>query len=50
MSNGCFGCANRHIGCHGTCEKYKNWKREMDKSRQERRNREKRYSDYFYHN
>lgn len=23
--NGCFGCTERHMGCHSDCEKYKGW-------------------------
>lgn len=31
MDNCCFGCVEREIGCHATCEKYKEF---TDKLRQ----------------
>lgn len=32
--NPCFGCAERYVGCHGECEKYKAWKTEYDRQRE----------------
>lgn len=32
-NNPCFNCPDRHAGCHGTCEAYRNWKAEHDKQR-----------------
>lgn len=29
-SSPCKGCETRSAGCHGSCEKYKNWKSERD--------------------
>lgn len=32
MSRGCcYGCAERHVGCHGKCERYLAWKKEQEK-------------------
>ena len=27
----CMGCTDRHQGCHGKCDKYKEWRAKMDK-------------------
>lgn len=27
----CKNCTERHIGCHSTCEDYKNFRNELDK-------------------
>lgn len=27
----CKDCTDRHMACHSTCEKYKEWKQEFDK-------------------
>lgn len=29
----CRYCENRHVGCHGTCNKYKEWALENEKLR-----------------
>lgn len=26
----CKGCADRVLACHGKCEKYKKWRKELD--------------------
>lgn len=26
----CYGCPDRHGGCHGSCEKYKAYREELD--------------------
>ena len=31
----CKDCQERHVGCHGTCEKYKTQKAEWDAQRDE---------------
>lgn len=36
MQNNCFGCTNRHIGCHGTCEIYKNFTEENQAKKREK--------------
>lgn len=28
----CLGCSDRFIGCHSTCEKYKEWSKEDKKN------------------
>ena len=33
--NGCKGCEERHEGCHGECERYKAWKEERDRIRED---------------
>ncbi len=30
MKNPCKDCTERHVGCHGTCERYKDWKTAHD--------------------
>jgi hypothetical protein len=27
---GCKGCTERYLGCHDKCEKYKNYRKELD--------------------
>lgn len=29
-TNPCNGCAEREIGCHGKCERYKVWRADLD--------------------
>lgn len=29
----CYGCLERNVGCHGTCEKYKSWEAAHQKRR-----------------
>lgn len=32
MSRGsCYGCEERHVGCHSGCERYLAWKKEQEK-------------------
>lgn len=31
----CYGCQDRHAGCHAECDKYKDWRREWDANRAE---------------
>ena len=33
----CKDCPNRQVGCHSTCEKYIEYKKESDRLREERR-------------
>ena len=33
----CKDCADRHVGCHGKCEKYAEFNRVCEKTRDERR-------------
>lgn len=39
MTNPCKDCISRKTGCHGSCEKYKNWKVEWDLFRENERKR-----------
>ena len=48
-SNGCFNCTERHIGCHGTCEKYKQWKEEYLEQKKVIKTNEIKHTSYFYH-
>lgn len=36
MTSPCYNCPNRHIGCHGECEKYE----KFDRANKERRQAE----------
>lgn len=39
----CYGCEDRHVGCHAECEKYQAWAERQERLReedQERRNGE----------
>jgi hypothetical protein len=29
----CYGCLERNVGCHGSCEKYKSWEAAHQKRR-----------------
>ena len=29
-TNGCLNCTERHVGCHGKCERYLAWKKEQE--------------------
>ena len=29
-TNGCLNCEERHVGCHGSCERYNAWKKEQE--------------------
>jgi hypothetical protein len=29
----CKDCPERHIACHDTCERYKEWKRQIDEQK-----------------
>ena len=26
----CYGCEDRHVGCHAECEKYRAWRSDLD--------------------
>lgn len=32
MSNKCYGCTRRHVGCHGTCSDYKEFGAAQDEA------------------
>lgn len=29
----CKGCIDRHVGCHSTCERYKQWKKKQEEEK-----------------
>lgn len=33
----CKDCKDRHPACHGSCDRYKEWKRRLEKVNEERR-------------
>lgn len=41
----CKNCDKRYVGCHGSCEEYKEAKKKNDKEREEIRYLKKRESD-----
>lgn len=41
----CKDCAEREVGCHGRCERYKTWRAEMDERREQRRTIKAAYYD-----
>ena len=42
----CRNCEDRHIGCHGTCEKYIDWKEKHIESK--RKKFEQKQTEYQY--
>lgn len=45
MQAGCKGCAERHVGCHSTCERYKAFRKALEEKRmRERMENEATYS------
>lgn len=48
--NPCFNCPDRHVGCHGKCERYQNWNTEHIKNREEYREKKAAFMrDEGYH-
>jgi hypothetical protein len=43
----CKGCQQRHLGCHGTCEKYQEFRRIHDEEAAENRRRVDAYADMY---
>lgn len=37
MTNGCKDCADRQIGCHATCERYKAFREQLDKINEQKK-------------
>lgn len=35
MKSPCYKCEERHIGCHGKCEKYAAFKADLEKQKQD---------------
>ena len=44
----CKECTERHIGCHGTCEKYKQWVAQYREDVKKAKCVQNRYANYFY--
>ena len=42
----CRNCEDRHVGCHGTCERYIDWKEKHIESKRKRF--EQKQTDYQY--
>lgn len=49
VGNSCKGCTNRKVGCHGSCESYKNWLEELKKEKNAYRKANDKYWNAFYH-
>ena len=48
-NNPCFNCPDRHVGCHGKCEKYQTWNAdhiERNRAIRSERERENMYRGY----
>lgn len=45
----CYGCEDRKVGCHGTCLKYKEWKKEWEERKKMIIRGDRKHKDYFYH-
>ncbi len=43
----CQGCQVRHLGCHGTCEKYQEYKTKHEEEAAENRQRMDAYIDLY---
>lgn len=43
----CYGCTERHLKCHMDCEKYKEYKLQLEKEKGEKRTIRRRNSRYF---
>lgn len=42
----CYGCTERHEGCHSSCEKYKEFRKMIDAKNEEAHKKKKAFSDY----
>ena len=47
--DGCRDCTERHIGCHGECSRYKEWKEEYQKQKEEADKLRKKSFIGYYH-
>ena len=45
-NNPCFECKDRHIGCHGSCEKYQAQRKEWNRIIENRQKETKKIRDY----
>lgn len=44
--NPCKGCLNRYIGCHGSCDKFAEWRAELEREKKLKRMNDARYDDF----
>lgn len=44
----CKDCAERHVGCHDTCEKYKEFKAKVEREKQLKRAYQEKHGEVFY--
>ena len=44
----CQDCTERHIGCHDTCEKYKEFKQRIEHEKQLKREYQEKHGEMFY--
>ena len=42
----CYNCTERHVGCHGSCDGFKQYKAEVDKANEVRAKGIKTYIDF----
>lgn len=47
-NNPCYECEDRAVGCHATCEKYINWRKEYDKLKKVYKKQKKQRTDGYY--
>ena len=46
-TNCCYGCTDRNVGCHSTCEKYKELKAKIDERNENIRNMKQANSEFI---
>lgn len=47
--NPCRGCLNRFVGCHAQCEKYAEWRRELERVKALKKQNYERYDTFDPH-
>lgn len=48
MENSCYGCTKRKVGCHSTCERYKEWLKDYKEQMKIAKSKERKFYDFFY--
>ncbi len=48
MKSECYGCTERHLGCHATCESYKKFRETMDEINEARARERKKQDDVIH--
>lgn len=46
ISNGCYNCEERYVGCHSICETYKKYKSRLEKIKNKRQAERLRYASH----